>query len=65
MAQSAAVSHGWPDDPVPLAPETAPVPEYATGSLGDLLPTLVAGQEVPGFAPGSPNSPPPTGTASS
>ncbi|MFJ4869742.1 alkaline phosphatase family protein [Streptomyces sp. NPDC088757] len=51
MAQSAAVSHGWPDDPVPLAPETAPVPEYATGSLGDLLPTLVAGQEVPGFAP--------------
>ncbi|MFF6873285.1 alkaline phosphatase family protein [Streptomyces sp. NPDC090109] len=51
MAQPAAASHGWPDDPVPLAPETAPVPEYATGSLGDLLPTLVAGQEVPGFTP--------------
>ncbi|WP_432114276.1 alkaline phosphatase family protein [Streptomyces sp. S1] len=51
MTQPAAASHGWPDDPVPLAPETAPVPEYATGSLGDLLPTLVAGQEVPGFTP--------------
>ena len=28
----------WPDDPVPLALDTAPVPEYGTGSLADLLP---------------------------
>ncbi|WP_309050900.1 alkaline phosphatase family protein [Streptomyces sp.] len=51
MVQPTAPSHGWPDDPVPLAPETAPVPEYAYGSLGDLLPTLVAGQGVSGFEP--------------
>ncbi|MFJ6810856.1 alkaline phosphatase family protein [Streptomyces anulatus] len=43
MAQPA-----WPD-PVPLSLDTAPVPEYGSGSLADLLPTLVAGQEVPGF----------------
>ncbi|GHF82004.1 alkaline phosphatase family protein [Streptomyces filamentosus] len=49
MAQPTSVSHGWPDDPVPLAPESAPVPAYGSGSLGDLLPTLVAGQGVPGF----------------
>ncbi|MFH8727900.1 alkaline phosphatase family protein [Streptomyces termitum] len=49
MAQPTFVSHGWPDDPVPLAPETAPVPEYGSGSLADLLPTVVAGQGVPGF----------------
>ncbi|MFD3659715.1 alkaline phosphatase family protein [Streptomyces sp. NPDC058659] len=49
MVQPTAVSHGWPDDPVPLSPDTAPVPEYTFGSLGDLLPTLVAGQGVPGF----------------
>ncbi|MFG3407888.1 alkaline phosphatase family protein [Streptomyces sp. NPDC048142] len=36
-------------DPVPLSLDTAPVPEYGSGSLADLLPTLVAGQEVPGF----------------
>ncbi|MFD6530742.1 alkaline phosphatase family protein [Streptomyces sp. NPDC060184] len=36
-------------DPVLLPLDTAPVPEYGTGSLADLLPTLVAGQEVPGF----------------
>ncbi|UPT45168.1 nucleotide pyrophosphatase/phosphodiesterase family protein [Streptomyces sp. WAC00303] len=39
---------GW-QDPVPLSLDTAPVPEYGSGSLADLLPTLVAGQEVPGF----------------
>lgn len=49
----------WPDDapasawgnghPAPLAPESAPVPEYGRGSLADLLPTLAAGQGVPGF----------------
>ncbi|MGQ4712740.1 alkaline phosphatase family protein [Streptomyces anulatus] len=43
MAQPA-----W-QDPVPLSLDTAPVPEYGSGSLADLLPTLVAGQEVPGF----------------
>ncbi|WP_405186852.1 alkaline phosphatase family protein [Streptomyces anulatus] len=43
MAQPA-----W-QDPVPLFLDTAPVPEYGSGSLADLLPTLVAGQEVPGF----------------
>ncbi|MEO3975556.1 nucleotide pyrophosphatase/phosphodiesterase family protein [Streptomyces sp. CAU 1734] len=41
----------WPDDPIPLAVATAPVPEYGAGSLADLLPTLVAGQGVPGFTP--------------
>ncbi|MFF0571493.1 alkaline phosphatase family protein [Streptomyces sp. NPDC004041] len=43
MAQPA-----W-QDPVPLALDTAPVPEYGSGSLADLLPTLAAGLEVPGF----------------
>ncbi|MBD0707678.1 MULTISPECIES: alkaline phosphatase family protein [unclassified Streptomyces] len=50
MAHPTTVAHGWPDDPVPLAAETAPVPEYGSGSLADLLPTLVAGQGVSGFA---------------
>ncbi|MGC5345355.1 alkaline phosphatase family protein [Streptomyces sp. DT24] len=40
----------WPD-PVPLALDTAPVPAYGGGSLADLLPTLAAGQGVPGFEP--------------
>ncbi|MGQ4484182.1 alkaline phosphatase family protein [Streptomyces sp. SAS_281] len=44
MAQPA-----WQDDFVPLSVESAPVPEYGSGSLADLLPTLLAGQEVPGF----------------
>ncbi|MCX0246533.1 alkaline phosphatase family protein [Streptomyces drozdowiczii] len=44
MAQPA-----WPDDFVPLPVDSAPVPEYGSGSLADLLPTLLAGQEVPGF----------------
>ncbi|MGW6582871.1 alkaline phosphatase family protein [Streptomyces globisporus] len=43
MAQPA-----W-QDPEPLALDTAPVPEYGRGSLADLLPTLAAGLEVPGF----------------
>ncbi|THA63519.1 alkaline phosphatase family protein [Streptomyces sp. A0958] len=43
MAQPA-----W-QDPVLLPVDTAPVPEYGSGSLADLLPTLLAGQEVPGF----------------
>ncbi|MFD6419916.1 alkaline phosphatase family protein [Streptomyces sp. NPDC060194] len=45
MAQPA-----WHDpEPLPLA--SAPLPEYGSGSLADLLPTLAAGQEVPGFTP--------------
>ncbi|MGW2473912.1 alkaline phosphatase family protein [Streptomyces sp. NPDC001665] len=43
------VQPAWPDDFVPLPVDTAPVPEYGSGSLADLLPTLLAGQEVPGF----------------
>lgn len=37
------------DHPEPLALDTAPVPEYGTGSLADLLPTLAAGMAVPGM----------------
>ncbi|QKW09641.1 alkaline phosphatase family protein [Streptomyces sp. NA04227] len=36
------------DEPEPLALGTAPVPQYGTGSLADLLPTLAAGLGVPG-----------------
>ncbi|MFI7290847.1 alkaline phosphatase family protein [Streptomyces anulatus] len=42
------VQPAW-QDPVLLPLDTAPVPEYGSGSLADLLPTLAAGQEVPGF----------------
>ncbi|MEW1870717.1 nucleotide pyrophosphatase/phosphodiesterase family protein [Streptomyces caelestis] len=34
--------------PRPLALDSAPLPEYGTGSLADLLPTLAAGMGVPG-----------------
>jgi predicted AlkP superfamily pyrophosphatase or phosphodiesterase len=38
-----------PFDPFePLAVDSAPVPEYGTGSLADLLPTLVSHMGVPG-----------------
>ncbi|MFJ4622867.1 alkaline phosphatase family protein [Streptomyces sp. NPDC088812] len=37
------------DHPEPLALSSAPVPEYGTGSLADLLPTLAAGMGVPGM----------------
>ncbi|MET9885919.1 nucleotide pyrophosphatase/phosphodiesterase family protein [Streptomyces sp. NPDC006430] len=37
------------DEPEQLDLAGAPVPEYGSGSLADLLPTLVAGQGVPGF----------------
>ncbi|MFD7099154.1 alkaline phosphatase family protein [Streptomyces xanthophaeus] len=47
MASSAA--QYWPDEPEPLDFASAPVPAYGSGSLADLLPTLVAGQGVPGF----------------
>ncbi|MFD9515837.1 alkaline phosphatase family protein [Streptomyces sp. NPDC059979] len=46
MVYSAA--QNWPE-PELLDLAGAPVPEYGTGSLADLLPTLVAGQGVPGF----------------
>lgn len=48
MAQPAH-SAVWSEDPEPLATASAPLPEYGRGSLADLLPTLVAGQQVPGF----------------
>jgi predicted AlkP superfamily pyrophosphatase or phosphodiesterase len=48
MAQPAAPA-AWPDEPEILDLATAPVPEYGGGSLADLLPTLVAGQGVPGL----------------
>ncbi|MFZ3494202.1 alkaline phosphatase family protein [Streptomyces sp. 5.8] len=47
MAYSAVQS--WQDEPELLDLAGAPVPHYGTGSLADLLPTLVAGQGVPGF----------------
>ncbi|MEV8535415.1 nucleotide pyrophosphatase/phosphodiesterase family protein [Streptomyces sp. NPDC051211] len=37
-------------DPELLDLGSAPVPEYGTGSLADLLPTLAAGQGVPGLS---------------
>ncbi|MFE6687346.1 alkaline phosphatase family protein [Streptomyces sp. NPDC057743] len=39
----------WPE-PEPLDPLTAPVPQYGTGSLADLLPAIVAGQGLPGVS---------------
>ncbi|MET8748645.1 nucleotide pyrophosphatase/phosphodiesterase family protein [Streptomyces sp. NPDC004667] len=42
----------WQDDPEILDLAGAPVPHYGTGSLADLLPTLAAGQGVPGLAAG-------------
>ncbi|MFD9307964.1 alkaline phosphatase family protein [Streptomyces sp. NPDC060048] len=47
MAYSTAPN--WQDEPELLDLAGAPVPQYGTGSLADLLPTLVAGQGVPGF----------------
>ncbi|WP_336320552.1 nucleotide pyrophosphatase/phosphodiesterase family protein [Streptomyces lavendofoliae] len=49
MAQPAHMASAWPDEPEPLALDTAPVPEYGSGSLADLLPTIAAGLGVPGF----------------
>lgn len=49
MAYSTAQS--WQDEPELLDLAGAPVPQYGAGSLADLLPTLVAGQGVPGFEP--------------
>ncbi len=49
----------------PLAVGSAPVPDYGTGSLADLLPTLAAGLGVPGMTAGIGELTPPTATASS
>lgn len=43
------MAHPAWQDPVLLALDSAPVPEYGSGSLADLLPTIAAGQGVPGF----------------
>ncbi|MFE7278019.1 alkaline phosphatase family protein [Streptomyces sp. NPDC057623] len=40
-------STAWDSHPEPLAVHSAPVPEYGSGSLADLLPTLAAGMAVP------------------
>ncbi|MBQ0824991.1 alkaline phosphatase family protein [Streptomyces tagetis] len=48
MAQPTA----WDTHPEPLPVASAPVPEYGTGSLADLLPTLAAGMGVPGMTAG-------------
>ncbi|OII63435.1 alkaline phosphatase family protein [Streptomyces sp. CC53] len=48
MVQPTTTAAAWPDEPVPLALDTAPVPAYGSGSLADLLPTLAAGLGVPG-----------------
>ncbi|HEX5567179.1 MAG TPA: nucleotide pyrophosphatase/phosphodiesterase family protein [Streptomyces sp.] len=41
-----------PQEPAPLDPRTAPVPLYGEASLADLLPTVTAGQGVPGMVSG-------------
>ncbi|MDT9683766.1 alkaline phosphatase family protein [Streptomyces sp. TRM76323] len=51
MVQPTTTASAWPDDPVPLSLDTAPIPAYGSGSLADLLPTLAAGLGVPGFEP--------------
>jgi predicted AlkP superfamily pyrophosphatase or phosphodiesterase len=46
------VQPAWQEpEPVLLSPDSAPVPEYGTGSLADLLPAVAAGLGVPGFGP--------------
>ncbi|MEU0594045.1 alkaline phosphatase family protein [Streptomyces ardesiacus] len=42
----------WDTHPEPLPVASAPVPQYGTGSLADLLPTLAAGLGVPGMTAG-------------
>ena len=44
----------WDAHPEPLPVDSAPLPEYGSGSLADLLPTLAAGMGVPGTAPAIP-----------
>lgn len=56
MAGSSAgpdASAVWPEqqpEPAVLDPASAPLPRYGTGSLSDLLPAVVVGQEVPGLS---------------
>ncbi|MDK1475938.1 alkaline phosphatase family protein [Streptomyces sp. 549] len=49
MAPPAAPGAPLPD-PEPLDPRSAPAPRYGDASLADLLPTIAAGQHVPGHA---------------
>ncbi|MDG4858381.1 alkaline phosphatase family protein [Streptomyces sp. T-3] len=49
MAQPSAWQDPAWQDPEILPVSSAPVPEYGTGSLADLLPTLATGMEVPGM----------------
>lgn len=49
---SYSVPSNWQDEPEPLDLAGAPVPQYGSGSLADLLPTLAAGQGVPGLTAG-------------
>jgi hypothetical protein len=51
MIHATTAGASW-HDPAPLDPHDAPVPEYGTGSLADLLPTVAAGQGVPGLSAG-------------
>ncbi|MGW5970713.1 alkaline phosphatase family protein [Streptomyces sp. NPDC055186] len=57
-----APTTAWPltpgAHPEPLDPASAPRPEYGTGSLADLLPTLAAGMGVPGLTAAIPELPP-------
>ncbi|NUS12580.1 MAG: alkaline phosphatase family protein, partial [Streptomyces sp.] len=46
-APTPADSASWDAHPQPLAVDSAPRPEYGSGSLADLLPTLAAGMGVP------------------
>ncbi|MEV7417299.1 nucleotide pyrophosphatase/phosphodiesterase family protein [Streptomyces sp. NPDC089919] len=43
------VHSAWQDEPALLDLGDAPVPQYGSGSLADLLPTLAAGLGVPGM----------------
>ncbi|MGP4004428.1 alkaline phosphatase family protein [Streptomyces sp. 8N706] len=51
MVQPATAGSAWPE-PAPLDPRSAPVPEYGTGTLAELLPTLASGLGVPGLSAG-------------
>ncbi|MEU2155950.1 nucleotide pyrophosphatase/phosphodiesterase family protein [Streptomyces sp. NPDC019396] len=48
LPDSALPGDPWHSDFHPLALDTAAVPAYGSGSLADLLPTIAAGQGVPG-----------------
>ncbi|WP_338673377.1 nucleotide pyrophosphatase/phosphodiesterase family protein [Streptomyces sp. SCSIO 30461] len=48
LPDSARPGDHWYSESEPLALDTAAAPAYGSGSLADLLPTIVAGQGVPG-----------------